>query len=242
MPSAQRRLLMSVVSAPRLALRPIRPRPRKRPGSALVQSQRKRAFDLLLACILVVAAAPVGAAIAIIIRLTSSGPVLFRQRRLGLDGIPFTMLKFRTMYQGVSPEAHERFVTEMIASPPVSSAGAIHKLRQDARVTRVGRWLRRTSLDELPQLINVLKGEMSIVGPRPPVDYEVAKYEPWQWGRLAVRPGITGLWQVSGRNRLTYHEMCETDIRYIDEWSLMGDLKIVVRTPWIMFVDGGGAE
>jgi lipopolysaccharide/colanic/teichoic acid biosynthesis glycosyltransferase len=102
--------------------------------------------------------------------------------------------------------------------------------------------LRRTSLDELPQLINVLKGEMSIVGPRPPVDYEVAKYEPWQWGRLAVRPGITGLWQVSGRNRLTYHEMCETDIRYIDEWSLLGDLKIVVRTPWIMFVDGGGAE
>jgi lipopolysaccharide/colanic/teichoic acid biosynthesis glycosyltransferase len=120
--------------------------------------------------------------------------------------------------------------------------GASYKLPRDQRVTAIGRILRKLSLDEVPQLINVLRGEMSIVGPRPPLRYEVENYEPWQLGRLAVRPGITGLWQVSGRNRLSFAEMCELDLQYIRSWSLRSDLSIMVRTPWVMLVDAGGAE
>jgi lipopolysaccharide/colanic/teichoic acid biosynthesis glycosyltransferase len=135
------------------------------------------------------------------------------------------------------------FVATMISSiPGIAEERAIYKLQDDPRVTRVGRLLRTTSLDEVPQLINVLMGDMSLVGPRPPLEYEVAKYEPWQVERLTVRPGITGLWQVSGRNRLTYREMCEIDIRYARSWTFAGDLKIALRTPWAMWVDRGGAE
>ncbi len=206
-------------------------------------SRRKRALDVALAGTLLVVASPIWLALAVAIKLTTRGPVLFRQQRLGLDEVPFTLLKFRSMQFGAPETAHELFVTSMITAMPTTSAGnGIHKLQQDPRITRVGRWIRRTSLDELPQLINVLRGDMSMVGPRPPLAYEVARYEAWQHERLSVRPGITGLWQVSGRNRLTYAEMCEVDSRYVREWSFAMDLRIILRTPWAMFVERGGAS
>lgn len=220
--------------APGLAARPV--------PHALV-SRRKRAVDIVLASTLLALTSPVWLALAVAVKATTRGPVLFRQQRVGLDGVPFTVLKFRSMHHGAPEAAHELFVALMISAPPMAtSANGIHKLQSDMRITRVGRWMRRTSLDELPQLVNVLRGEMSIVGPRPPLAYEVAKYEPWQHERLAVRPGVTGLWQVSGRNHLTYFEMCQLDVRYVRSWSLLMDLRIIVRTPWVMFVERGGAS
>jgi lipopolysaccharide/colanic/teichoic acid biosynthesis glycosyltransferase len=208
-----------------------------------VASRRKRGLDVALALTALGLTAPLSIAIALAIRATSPGPVLFRQQRLTLGGRPFTMFKFRTMYDGVSDEAHREYVTTMIASDEhVVRDGQSFKLHGDGRVTSVGRWLRRYSLDELPQLLNVLRGEMSIVGPRPALDYEVARYEPWQLERLSVKPGITGHWQVSGRNRLTYAEMCRLDIDYIRGWSFTEDLWIVIRTPWVMVTNSGGAE
>ncbi len=218
--------------------------PSTRTLSRAASSRRKRALDLALAGTLLVVTSPVWLAIAIAIKGTTAGPVLFRQQRLGLSGVPFTVLKFRSMHHGAPESAHELFVTAMMATLPTtgSTNGSIHKLQDDLRITRVGRWIRRTSLDELPQMINVLRGEMSLIGPRPPLAYEVAKYEPWQQERLAVRPGITGLWQVSGRNRLTYAEMCRIDVRYVRSWSFLMDLRIILRTPWAMFVERGGAS
>jgi len=206
-------------------------------------SRRKRATDLALASSLLVVTSPIWLALAVAIKATTRGPILFRQERIGLNGAPFTLLKFRSMRHGASEEVHERFVASMISAlPAIAPPHSIHKLQNDLRVTRVGRWIRRLSLDELPQLINVLRGEMSLVGPRPPLAYEVAKYEPWQHERLAVRPGITGLWQVSGRNRLTYVEMCEIDVRYVRGWSLSTDMRILLRTPWAVLVERGGAS
>lgn len=205
-------------------------------------SRRKRALDVALASALIVLTSPVWLALAAAVVATTRGPILFRQQRMGLNGVPFTLLKFRSMQHGAPEDVHERFVTSMISALPMTtSPDAIHKLQHDSRITRVGRWIRRMSLDELPQLINVLRGEMSLVGPRPPLAYEVAKYEPWQHERLAVRPGITGLWQVSGRNRLTYFEMCELDVRYVRGWSFSTDLRILLRTPWAV-VERGGAS
>ncbi|MDP9251203.1 MAG: sugar transferase [Chloroflexota bacterium] len=206
-------------------------------------SRSKRVLDVALAGALLALTSPVWLALALVIGATTRGPVLFRQQRIGLGGVPFTVLKFRTMHHRASEDVHERFVTSMISAlPAIASPQGIHKLQDDLRITRVGRWIRRMSLDELPQMINVLRGEMSIVGPRPPLAYEVAKYEPWQYERLAVRPGITGLWQVSGRNRLTYFEMCKIDVLYVRSWSLWTDLRVILRTPWVMFFERGGAS
>jgi lipopolysaccharide/colanic/teichoic acid biosynthesis glycosyltransferase len=211
--------------------------------SRAAMARSKRVLDVALAGALLVLTSPVWLGLALAIGATTRGPILFRQQRIGLGGVPFTVLKFRTMHHRASEEAHERFVTSMISAlPAMASPRAIHKLQDDLRITRVGRWIRRTSLDELPQLINVLRGEMSLVGPRPPLAYEVAKYKPWQYERLAVRPGITGLWQVSGRNRLTYFEMCEIDVLYVRSWSFWTDLRIILRTPWVMFFERGGAS
>ena len=215
------------------------------PGPAAATSLAKRTLDILLASMLLLLASPIWLLAATAIRLTSPGPVLFRQERLGIGGRPFTLLKFRTMYDGVTDGAHRRFVTSMIIgslSSVTSEPGEVFKLAKDARITPAGRFLRGTSIDEIPQLINVIRGEMSLVGPRPPLRYEVERYEAWQLARLTVRPGITGLWQVSGRNRLTYNDMCRVDVRYIDTWSLGLDLKIIARTPWAMLVDRGGAS
>ncbi|HEY8178625.1 MAG TPA: sugar transferase [Candidatus Limnocylindria bacterium] len=205
-------------------------------------SRSKRAFDVAAATVLLVVTAPLTASIVILIRATSRGPIIYRQERIGLAGTPFTLYKFRTMQAGAPVEVHEQFVAAMISTSAIAESPGIYKLQGDPRITRIGKWLRRMSLDELPQLVNVLRGQMSLIGPRPPLAYEVARYAPWQHERLSVRPGITGLWQVSGRNRLTYAQMCAVDIEYIRGWSFRRDLSIALRTPWAMFVDRGGAE
>lgn len=203
----------------------------------------KRFTDVVVAAILLIVSSPIWLVAAVLIRLSSPGPILFRQERIGAGGKRFTCYKFRTMHAGASDQAHRDLVIGMLAENKRSSdePRAAYKLIDDPRVIQSCRWLRRTSLDELPQLINVLRGEMSVVGPRPPLPYEVERYQDWQLERLAVRPGITGLWQVSGRNRLTYNEMCALDINYIRSWTLLTDLAIMAMTPWVMFVDGGGA-
>ncbi len=205
-------------------------------------SRRKRAFDIAASSLLLVITAPITASILVLIRVTSRGPIVYRQERIGLGGAPFTLYKFRTMRAGAPVEVHEQFVAAMISSSAIAETRGVYKLQGDPRITRIGKWLRRTSLDELPQLVNVLRGQMSLIGPRPPLAYEVSRYEPWQIERLSVRPGITGLWQVSGRNRLTYAQMCAVDIEYIRGWSFRRDLAIALKTPWAMFVDRGGAE
>jgi exopolysaccharide biosynthesis polyprenyl glycosylphosphotransferase len=202
----------------------------------------KRVTDLLGATVGLVLLAPLFALIAIAVRVDSPGPVLFGQERIGAGGRRFRLLKFRSMGDAVSESAHREFVLSMLreGQPAVSVAGRpVYKLVGDPRVTRVGRILRRTSLDELPQLVNVLRGEMSLVGPRPPLPYELEEYDRWQYERLQVPPGMTGLWQVSGRNLLSYHEMCQLDIRYIAEWSLWLDLRIMIRTVPVVLVNSG---
>ena len=215
-----------------------------RQSPAVTLPRSKRVFDVVVASLLLLVTAPLWLVIALVIRVTSPGPVLFRQERIGQGGRPFVVLKFRTMRHGASEEPHRAFVIALMAA--VSTEGAatdgIYKLAMDSRITWIGRWLRATSLDELPQLINVLRGEMSLIGPRPAIGYEVEAYEDWQRERLAARPGITGLWQVSGRNRLSYRRMCELDIEYIRSWSLWRDLQIAAQTPWVMIVRRGGAR
>jgi len=183
----------------------------------------KRALDLIGSAVLLVIVSPVFLLIALAIKLTSSGPVFFRQTRVGLNGRHFTLLKFRSMVADAEERLHEvAHLNEM--------HGPAFKASHDPRVTTVGCFLRKTSLDEFPQLINVLRGEMSLVGPRPPLPSEVATYEPWQKRRLSMRPGITCLWQVNGRNRIDFDEWMRLDLEYIDNWSLALDLKIVGKT------------
>lgn len=207
----------------------------------------KRVLDVLLASAGLVLTAPLFAVIAVAIKLDSPGPVFFRQERVGLRGRRFRVVKFRTMFDGVPDDVHREHVRRQIVDEAAASVDAghgepVYKLVEDGRVTRVGRILRRTSLDELPQLVNVLRGEMSLVGPRPPLPYELEAYEPWQFERLRVTPGITGLWQVSGRSRLSYRRMCELDLEYVRRWSLGLDLKILARTiPVVLFNQGKAA-
>jgi exopolysaccharide biosynthesis polyprenyl glycosylphosphotransferase len=183
----------------------------------------KRVSDVALTSMGLLIVWPILLVIAVLIRLDSPGPVLYRQQRVGKDGRLFEMLKFRSMYRDADrARAALGAVNE--------AAGPMFKIRNDPRVTRVGRILRRTSLDELPQLLNVLRGEMSLVGPRPPIPAEVEQYEPWQLGRLRAVPGMTGLWQVSGRSEVSFHEMVRLDLHYIRNWSLSLDLEILWRT------------
>ena len=155
---------------------------------------------------------------------TSRGSIFYLSERIGLDGKPFQMIKLRTMVENA-----DKLVADL-ADLNEMEGGVLFKIRRDPRVTAVGRILRRYSIDELPQFINVLRGEMSMVGPRPPLKYEVDEYEDWHYKRLNIRPGITGLWQVSGRSRLTYEQMIQLDIAYIENWSLWADIKILLRT------------
>jgi exopolysaccharide biosynthesis polyprenyl glycosylphosphotransferase len=196
------------------------------------QAIAKRTFDLVVSSAALLLLWPVLLAVAIAIRLDDGGPVLFRQARVGLHRQRFTLLKFRTMV----PEA-ERQLPELVSRNEAD--GPLFKLRDDPRITRVGRFLRRYSLDELPQLLNVLKGEMSLVGPRPPLPGEVARYEDWQLDRLEVRPGITGLWQVSGRSELSFEEYVRLDLFYIENWSMLYDLFVVAKTIPILLLPRG---
>jgi lipopolysaccharide/colanic/teichoic acid biosynthesis glycosyltransferase len=196
----------------------------------------KRAIDIIGSVAAIVILAPVFLVIAIAIKATSRGPVFYRQRRIGQRGIRFSLLKFRSMYDGNNSSVHREYMRQLIAGVAEKHASRgerkVYKLTRDPRITAVGAILRRTSLDELPQLFNVLKGEMSLVGPRPPLDYEVERYELWHRRRLIdTKPGITGLWQVSGRNRVAFDDMVRLDLRYAQSWSPWVDLKILLRTP-----------
>ena len=202
----------------------------------------KRAIDIAGSLAALTFLAPVFLLIAAAVKLTSRGPVFYTQRRVGQYGVPFSLLKFRSMYDGNNSHAHREYVKALIAgvaekhpSNGDGSAGeecGVYKLTGDKRITAVGALLRRTSLDELPQFINVLKGEMSLVGPRPPIDYEVERYELWHRRRLIeAKPGITGLWQVAGRNRIAFDDMVRLDLLYAKSWSPWIDLQILMRTP-----------
>lgn len=194
----------------------------------------KRASDIVLALLLLILLAPLWIVLALLIKLKSRGPVIYRQERVGMDGRIFECYKFRTMLANADDKTHRDFQRKFINGEPGTNNGdaerPVYKLRDDPRVTPLGRALRRWSLDELPQTINVLRGEMSIVGPRPPIPYEVEEYELWQRKRLDIKPGMTGLWQVSGRNRLSFEEMVWIDLFYIENWSLLLDLRIILRT------------
>lgn len=230
---------MSAQAAPSLAKFAPPPIPA---SPSFVDSPAKRSFDLVVGGVVLLCALPLMACIALLIRATSPGPIFFPQTRVGLRARRFRLLKFRTMQAGASEEVHRNYVRSLINAPEAAPQhGGMYKLAHDCRVTPVGRVLRRTGLDELPQLINVLRGEMSLVGPRPPLEYEVELYRPEQMERLAVRPGLTGLWQVSGRNQLAYSDMCDLDRVYIRTWSFLGDVIIVLRTPFAMFHSKGQA-
>jgi lipopolysaccharide/colanic/teichoic acid biosynthesis glycosyltransferase len=207
----------------------------------------KRGLDIVLSGIGLVVLAPFMAVVALLVRLDSAGSPVFGQERVGLEGKVFTVWKFRTMHDGASEAVHRHYVGQMLSREEPDPAAAtvngrkVFKLTADPRVTRVGYWLRKTSIDELPQLLNVFRGEMSLVGPRPPLPYECEQYEAWQFERLCVRPGITGLWQVSGRSLLSYRRMCELDIEYIRKWSLLLDLVILLRTAPVVLFNMGQA-
>jgi len=194
----------------------------------------KRSSDLLVTLLALIVLAPLWLLIALLIKLDSRGPIFYKQERVGMDGRVFLFYKFRSMRPGSDDARHREFQEKYIKGEPDSNLGdaarPAYKLRADERVTRLGKLLRKTSLDESPQLFNVLRGDMSVVGPRPPIPYEVESYELWHRKRLDMKPGITGLWQVSGRNRLTFDEMVRMDLYYIENWSLLLDVKIILQT------------
>jgi lipopolysaccharide/colanic/teichoic acid biosynthesis glycosyltransferase len=207
----------------------------------------KRLTDVIGSVMAIVVFAPVLAGIAMWVKMSSRGPVLFRQERIGLGGKTFMLMKFRTMFANNDPTIHKEFVRNLISAGNDGdrAAGAgpdgAYKIKSDPRVTTVGRILRKTSLDELPQFMNVLKGDMSLVGPRPPIMYEYEEYDLWHRHRvLDIKPGITGLWQVAGRSVTTFDEMVRMDIKYIREWSLWLDIQIILKTPLVM-LKGNGA-
>jgi lipopolysaccharide/colanic/teichoic acid biosynthesis glycosyltransferase len=206
----------------------------------------KRVVDVLGSSAALILLSPVFLVLSILIKLTSKGPVFFRQERVGQFEVPFTFLKFRSMRVSTSQEIHKQFVRNFIsgrAEPHLSTAHRkkVYKITNDPRVTWIGRFMRRTSLDEIPQFFNVLKGEMSLVGPRPPIRYELEVYDLWHRRRLLeVKPGITGLWQIQGRSRTTFDDMVRLDLRYAKTWSPVSDLKILLRTPRAVF-SGDGA-
>jgi lipopolysaccharide/colanic/teichoic acid biosynthesis glycosyltransferase len=202
----------------------------------------KKTVDVLGSSIGLLCLSPVFLAVALSIKLTSKGPVFFRQERLGLNGRIFPVLKFRSMFTNCDARNHKEYITKYIGQQKSAAVEpGVFKLTHDDRITPVGRWLRKTSLDELPQLINVVKGDMSLVGPRPPIPYEYDLYDIWHRRRLlSCKPGITGLWQVNGRSRTTFDEMVRLDLKYISEWSPWLDLKILLKTPKAVF-GGKGA-
>jgi exopolysaccharide biosynthesis polyprenyl glycosylphosphotransferase len=206
----------------------------------------KRTMDLVGATVALILLSPIFLVLAIAIKLTSKGPVFFLQRRAGQYGVPFTFLKFRSMYVSTDAGIHKKYVRDFIAGkaePSTSEAekSPVYKLTNDPRVTPIGRFMRRTSLDELPQFWNVLVGEMSLVGPRPPILYEIEAYAIWHRRRLLeAKPGITGLWQVHGRSKTTFDEMVRLDLQYSRTWSPFLDVKILLKTPRAVF-SGDGA-
>ena len=218
----------------------------EREGSGKFSRLIKRIIDLAGSFILLLLLSPVFAVIAIAIKINSRGPALFKQTRVGQYGKCFSFLKFRSMSIQGDPKIHEDYVKRLIAGregvkQSAADGKEAFRITQDPRVTSVGRFLRKTSLDELPQLWNVLKGEMSLVGPRPPIPYELEAYDAWHMRRLCeAKPGITGLWQVMGRSRTTFDDMVRLDLHYARTWSLWLDVKILLQTPRAV-ISGEGA-
>ena len=198
----------------------------------------KRVLDLVCAAMLLLVTWPILLIAAAAIKLTSKGPVMFKQERVGQNGRAFACYKFRSMYMENDPKFHKRFAREWIydteKSKQADGGTVVHKLTADPRITPVGRLLRTFSIDELPQIFNVLKGDMSMVGPRPPLSYEVSLYRNWHLRRLDVMPGLTGLWQVSGRNLLSFEEMVRLDLQYIENWTIGMEFKILLKTVWVV--------
>jgi exopolysaccharide biosynthesis polyprenyl glycosylphosphotransferase len=207
----------------------------------------KRVLDIVGAAAALLLLSPLMLAIAALVAATSPGPVIFKQSRLGRRGVPFTFYKFRSMHCRADDRIHREYVAKLIAGDLEAvnqgeAAKPLYKMKNDPRITRVGRLLRRTSMDELPQLFNVLKGDMSLVGPRPPLPYEAEKYQPWHLRRvLEIKPGITGLWQVNGRSKTSFDDMVRLDLRYLRTCSLPLDLKILFNTARAV-VQGEGAN
>ncbi len=202
----------------------------------------KRGMDILGSAAALVLLSPVFLAVAVLVRLSSRGPILFRQERLGQFGKSFTFLKFRSMYANNDRKIHQEFMKRVIKGDHDGRAEggsrSVYKMTNDPRITKIGSLLRRTSLDELPQFINVLRGDMSLVGPRPPIAYECHEYDLWHRRRvLEVKPGITGLWQVKGRSRVRFDDMVRLDLQYVRTWSLWLDLQILAQTPGALFSD-----
>ncbi len=194
----------------------------------------KRAVDIILSLVLAIVFAPIILLTTLTVKATSKGPILFKQVRSGLNGRKFTLYKFRTMIEGAEMRRRElEKMNEM--------EGPVFKIKKDPRITPVGRILRRLSIDEIPQLINVLKGDMSIVGPRPPLPVEVDLYKMWQRRRLSLKPGLTCIWQVSGRNKIQFEKWMEMDLKYIDEWSLWLDFKILFKTVFVVLFGYGAS-
>lgn len=200
----------------------------------------KRTFDVVVAAFALVLVAPVMVLVAIAIKLSSKGPVLFCQQRVGEAGEAFCFYKFRSMHTGNDDRVHREYVKKLInegAAAHEENGEKVYKLKRDPRLIPIGSFIRRYSIDELPQLFNVLKGDMSLIGPRPPIPYEVEEYREWHKRRFEGPPGITGLWQVSGRNRLSFDEMVRLDIEYLDNWSFTRDLRILWRTVGVVLFD-----
>jgi exopolysaccharide biosynthesis polyprenyl glycosylphosphotransferase len=200
----------------------------------------KRALDIFFSLIVMILGAPVFLLLALLVKVTSPGPVFFRQVRLGKNAQPFTFYKFRTMQHKNDDSVHRSFCENFIQGGESAEGRNVFKMVKDPRITRIGRFLRRSSLDELPQFYNVLRGDMSLVGPRPPISYEIEHYQDWHKDRLRVRPGLTGLWQVSGRSQVPFDEMVRLDLHYITRWSFGLDLRIIWRTLPVM-IKGDGA-
>ena len=207
----------------------------------------KRFIDILGSISAIILFAPVFMLVPICIKMTSKGPVIFRQERIGQFGKPFTFLKFRSMYVTNDERLHQDYIKRYISSSQsdqqvngTEQNGNVYKITDDPRVTPIGKFLRKTSLDEFPQFFNVLRGDMSLVGPRPPIPYEIEDYDLWHKKRvIEIKPGITGLWQVEGRSSTTFDDMVRLDLKYIREWSLLLDIKILLKTPWVVLTCKG---
>ncbi len=217
------------------------------PPSQKIAFALKRMIDIVGSLCAIVLLAPVFLLVAVLIKMSSPGGVLFKQERVGLSGKKFMFLKFRSMYANNDPTSHKEFVRKLIQgnkADHIQSVGAQQgksfKITDDPRVTSIGKFIRRTSIDELPQFFNVLKGDMSLVGPRPPIPYECEEYDIWHRSRvLDMKPGITGLWQVAGRSATAFDDMVRMDIKYVRQWSLLLDMKILFKTPLVVLTCRG---
>ncbi len=204
----------------------------------------KRILDIVFTLLILLPLCIVIAILAVLIRIDSKGPIFFRQKRVGLDGVEFDMFKFRSMYVNADDSAHREVIKQYMNGETLNGkidTENLYKLVDDPRVTRIGRFIRKTSIDELPQFINVLRGEMTLVGPRPPLPYEVEAYSLSDWMRLCGKPGLTGNWQVYGRSRVPFKKMVEMDIEYLEQQSIWQDLKLIALTLPVMLRGRGGA-